>query len=354
MESWFGDRLDLSREQRLTIVRNADSRLAYDSDRPELRHTIGFVRSHRHLARWHSHPDGDSAHEKILQEWRHHSSMCSVTWKDEPKLLDTATVFLDDEDDRLAAVWHAATSDPLWGQLNQSDRDYYTVAHALATDPRRGGRRVQLSNRMALALIASVTGHEYTSLQVISKARNRLEVLGLISVKVGAQFTPGVRSRATVVDLLGVDNPCFRHRDCSPGDSSPLVPRPYLADTDREAMADAIEDSRRAKLNQPPEPRLLREQRRREVAAGVRGRHQERPEGDSRMEIAELKRQAAEQDRRIATLTAQVDQMQAQLAQQRSQSKPAVDWDALLLGTVTHATDQHPGRREKGRDRLSR
>lgn len=311
----------------------------HDSDRAELRHTIKCLRSYPDLARWALRPDGDPAHEKAVRDWRDHPFMSSVTrpWKEVPKLLDAAAAFLADEDDRLALVWQAATSGPLWGQLNQSDRDYYTVAHALAAEPgQRGGRRVQLTNRVALALIKSVTDHEYKSLGGITKARARLTDLGWISAEVGSPFTPGVRSRATVVDLLGVDNPSLRLRDCSQAQLSSPLPRPCLSDADREALDDAIRDSRRAKQGLPPEPQSLREQRRK--AARAIAESTSEPDGGEGLEIGELRdrvRRNAEQieelQRQVARLTGENDQIRAQVADVWVGDSGPRDWGAELL-----------------------
>ncbi len=172
---------------------------------PALAITIDMLRRHPDLARWVLHPDGDTAHEVVVAQWRRHPAVAALLkpWKDEERLLDEAVMFLGTEDGQLRLAWELAVSGQAWAELPESARCLYQALHAKAAEAgRRGGPRVMMSNRVALAVMTQVTGRVYGSIATVTKARAALVAAGFITVEAGESWAAGKGTKATICDLL--------------------------------------------------------------------------------------------------------------------------------------------------------
>jgi len=221
-------------------------------------HAVEVTRRHPHIAKWHAVPDGDSAHEAVVQAWRNHrltrayvvryARRCSER-ELEADLLDTAARFLELEDEQLAARWAHWSS--RWDSWSQSMRDVFTALHARAAETGRlGGPRVLMSHRVLIEVIRARTGREYR-LGTITNARVRLAGTGALAAVAGQPWEAGRRASATIYDLLpdcGIEQSLYPpHRgfvqlpwspdpDCG---EQPL-PRPQLSDRDRGVLLGTV------------------------------------------------------------------------------------------------------------------
>lgn len=197
--------------------------------------TVRTARQHPEFWRWQrTYPSGDSAHDMVVAGWREAALKTSRRGgkvKHEGKFLGdlagAAQRCMEAEDEALAAVWSVVTSTPGWAKAPQSARDLYRVLHAVAAEPGElGGRRVLMSQRLAIALIESRTRRRY-SMGTITKARAWLVNHHAVEAEVGAPWTPGVRSLPTRYDLLPWAEPYAELPHLVRGSELPHVPAPY-------------------------------------------------------------------------------------------------------------------------------
>jgi hypothetical protein len=138
-----------------------------DSARSEaIADAVEVTRHHQDVAKWHAVPDGDSAHEAVVQAWRAHKATRAYVRRYarrcsehelEADLLATAVRFLGMEDEQLDARWAYWSS--RWDSWAQSMRDVFAALHAKAADPgRQGGPQVLMSHRVLIEVIRSRTG----------------------------------------------------------------------------------------------------------------------------------------------------------------------------------------------------
>lgn len=156
--------------------------------------TIAQTRLHPDLLGWFRHPGEDTAHDEIVRQWGEQAVKLGRprsrdAEKELAKLLSAAKRFLEEEDERLAAVYAFVTSRPEWAALPRSARHVYDALHAVArTEGRLGGPSVAQSHRMLLAVMEA-RGNPYKSLATVTKARVELVRHGFIDAEAGKPWS---------------------------------------------------------------------------------------------------------------------------------------------------------------------
>jgi hypothetical protein len=198
---------------------------------------------------WDRGPGAYSSYPKVIRMWRAmeaaledarpHRRDKFAAW-----LISTAREFIVEEDERLAAACAYVTGTPEWKALPRSARRVYEVLHAVAAEQGQlGGPRVEMCHTLAIELVHARTGLRRCSKGTVTNAREALVQAGFIEAHVGEPWTKGIKSRATIYDLLP-DN--LRKRlaetELSHGSSIGIVQfsRPRLSGSERDLVMRTI------------------------------------------------------------------------------------------------------------------